>query len=165
MDTLQLLFSSLSFMEENLMYDLHARHPENQLRKHQVTCGPSVLAQEGSLQDPRHLCSRHATFALLWGGYSTVLIPWVDPPAISAVHPLSQHPTDGAGRSEAPQPAARKQISYHPHDPCHPTPWKKTNMSKLMAVVSNLKLVFKNSYMREHMLFLSAAYLQNQNSL
>lgn len=50
---------------------------------------------------------------------------------------------DRAGHSEAPQPAARKQISYHPRDPRHATAWKKTDGSTHMALVSSLKAYFQ----------------------
>lgn len=126
------------FTEENLIYILYVGRPENQLRKHQVTCGPSVLAQggftagsEASVQQTYNICS-----TMRWLQHSTVT-PSRSTGCIAVVHPLSQHPTNRARRSKVPQPAARKQIVYHPHDPCHPTAWKKTNRSKHMAVLSN----------------------------
>lgn len=81
-----------------------------------------------------------ATFTLPWDGHSTIPSAGVDPLCSQS---LSQHPTGGAGRSRARHPAARKQISYHPHDPCHTTVWKKSNGPKHMAIVFNFKAHFQ----------------------
>lgn len=88
-----------------------------------------------------------ATFTLLWGGYSTILSARVDPLAASLQLILN---TTSHRLSRAQQGTAsccKKTDFLSPTWSCHTTVWKKSNWSMHMAIVSNLRLIFRKAHM------------------
>lgn len=151
MDILQLLFSSLGFMEENLIWFISPASWEptveasGDLWPLSFGTGGFTAGSEASVQRRSNMrCLQHSP-----GIPSGIL------------HPLSQHPTGRAGRSEAPQPAAKKTDLLSATWSLSAHGMEKHQHVKAHGRCSQLKACFS----RIPAVVLSVAYSQNQNSL
>lgn len=133
---------------ENLIYDWHVGCPENHLREHQMTCGPLSCVTGRVRCGIGGLCSVvMATFTLLWGGYSTILSARVDPLAALLQLILNTTPHRLSPAQQGAASCCKKTDFLSPTWSCHTTAWKKSNWSMHMAIVSNLRLIFRKACM------------------